>query len=180
MVELTQKTPCAGLLPVTYGDVTLEEVNLGPITSLSAFDDLSKMAAALKKAHGLSWPKPQESHLKDDVRCLWFGRKEVLLTGVAPDESLRKHGAVVDQSDAWAVVSVNGEGTTDVLARLVPVDLRDSAMPVGATVRSQVQHMQGSITKLASDEFIVMVFRSMATTLVHDMKQAMAAVATRK
>jgi len=32
--------------------------------------------------------------------------------------------AVVDQSDGWAALRVTGAGAVDVLARLVPVDLR--------------------------------------------------------
>ncbi|HAC48631.1 MAG TPA: sarcosine oxidase subunit gamma, partial [Sulfitobacter sp.] len=40
---------------------------------------------------------------KGDARCLWFGRDEVLLVGVAPGEALTKHAALVDVSDGWAV-----------------------------------------------------------------------------
>jgi heterotetrameric sarcosine oxidase gamma subunit len=77
-------------------------------------------------------------------------------------------------------VSLKGAGAVDVLARLVPLDLREGHFKRGHTARSQVMHMQASVTRLASDEFMIMVFRSMAGTLVHDMKQAMAAVASRR
>ena len=72
-----------------------------------------------------------------------------------------------------------GDNAVDVLARLVPVDLRDAAMKRGHSIRTQVLHMSASVTKLGTDHFQIMVFRSMAGTLVHDLKRAMAAVASR-
>lgn len=179
MVELTETSPCAGLLPLSIGAVTLDEMEVGRLTSLSPFGDASKMSAALEKAHGMAVPQPNRSTGKDGARCIWFGRGEALLVGPAPDKALAGHGAVVDHSDAWAVVSLKGAGAVDVLARLVPVDLRDGVMKRGHTVRTQVMHMNASITKLGTEHFMIMVFRSMACTLVHDLKGAMAAVASR-
>ena len=91
----------------------------------------------------------------------------------------REVAALVDQSDAWAVVRLEGEGAEDVLARLVPVDLRLVSFPMGATARSKIGHMSGSVTRVGEDAFWLMVFRSMAETLVHDLKSAMEAVAAR-
>ncbi|MEP5732293.1 MAG: sarcosine oxidase subunit gamma [Sulfitobacter sp.] len=179
MVELHQKSACAEILPISLGAVTLEEVDLGALTSLSAFGDASGLSGALRAAHGMDLPGPGRTTGEGQARCLWFSRREVLLVGPEPDATLARHGAVVDVSDAWAVVQLSGPGAVDVLARLVPVDLRDVAFSPGDTARTQVSHMAASITKLASDRFVIMVFRSMAGTLVHDFRQAMAAVASR-
>lgn len=164
---------------MTIGSVSVEEVAAGPMTSLCAFGDASALAAALEAAHGVKWPAPGETSTKGDVRCIWFGRGEALLMGAQPSAKLATHGAVVDQSDAWAVVDLQGAGAVDVLARLVPVDFRDAVFDVGQTARSQIVHMNASITKIAANRFQLMVYRSMAGTLVHDLKQAMAAVAAR-
>ena len=180
MVELKQTSPCAGLLPVTLGDVTMSEMTPGRMTCLTAFGDPADLSAALERAHGMALPAPNRSSGKQGARCIWFGRGYVLLIGPAPDAALAAHAAVVDLSDAWATVSLKGAGAVDVLARLVPLDLREGHFKRGHTARSQVMHMQASVTRLASDEFMIMVFRSMAGTLVHDMKQAMAAVASRR
>ncbi|MGC1504370.1 MAG: sarcosine oxidase subunit gamma family protein [Sulfitobacter sp.] len=179
MVDLKEQSACAGLLPVSLGTVTVEEAAPEWMTCLSAFGDASGLAAVLEQAHGVTLPMPGRSSGKGGVRCLWFGRGEVLLTGAAPDADLEKHAAVVDLSDAWAVVSVSGADAVDVLARLVPVDLRVATFKRGHTARTQLGHMQASITRTGADMFQVMVFRSMAGTLVHDLKQAMAAVASR-
>lgn len=179
VVELKETSPCAGLLPVTVGGVTLEEMSVGAITSLSAQGDPAKMSAALEKAHGMALPKANRSTGKDGARCIWFGLREALLIGPEPDPSMAPHGAVVDQTDAWAVVSLKGPAAVEVLARLVPVDLRDGVFKRGHTLRAPLMHMHGSLTKLGPDHFMIMVFRSMAGTLVHDVKGAMAAVAAR-
>jgi sarcosine oxidase subunit gamma len=176
VVELKETSPFAGLLPLTLGTVTVEEMDLGPMTSLSAFGDA---ATLLRAAHGLDWPKSGETTRNGDVRCLWFGLRDVLLTGAVPDARLAGQAAVVDLSDGWAVAEVHGAGSIDVLARLVPLDLRDASFAPGRTARTQVGHMHASVTRLEADRFMVMVYRSMAGTLVHDLERAMAAVASR-
>lgn len=179
MGELKALSACDGLLPLNMGAAKLVEVDPGVMTSLSPFGDASVLSAALEKAHGMAMPKPNRATGKDGARCIWFGRGEVLLMGPAPDKALGKNAAVVDLSDGWACVELSGAGAVDVLARLVPVDLRDRVFKRGHSVRTQVLHMSASITRLGVDRFQILVFRSMAVTLVHDLKQAMAAVASR-
>ena len=108
-----------------------------------------------------------------------FGRNEVLLAGPAPNSRLSEAMAVVDQSDGWAAAVLRGERGPEVLARLVPVDMRASAFKRGHSVRTQLLHMNVSITRIAPDQVLILCFRSMAGTLVHDLKQAMAGVASR-
>ncbi len=102
------------------------------------------------------------------------------MIGIAPDASLGQHAAVVDQSDAWCAVSLSGGTAEDVLARLVPVDLRRAQFKRGHTVRTQVGHMMTSVTRTGPDSFMILVFRSMAVTLIHELKQAMQFVAARR
>ncbi|MEM6303278.1 MAG: sarcosine oxidase subunit gamma family protein [Pseudomonadota bacterium] len=179
MVELKATSPAAGLLPLRMGGVEVAECDLGHLTSIATFD-AAETGKVLEKAHGLALPGPLRSTETGGARCLWFGHREVLLIGPAPDPALAEHAAVVDQSDGWTCVTVKGAGAADVLARLVPVDVRERAFPTGHTMRSLVFHMNASITRLSADQFLVLVFRSMAGTLVHDLKQAMEAIAARR
>lgn len=180
MVELTSLTPCSGLLPVSHGKTRLEEVDLGPLTLLAPFKGQRKaLSDALKKAHGVSYPDANTTSINENVRALWFGRDAAVLTGTPPDAALAGYAAVINQSDAWTVVSLSGSTSVDVLARLVPVDLRLSHFPEGATARSLINHMSGSITRIGPDAFLILVFRSMAQTLVEELSEAMEAVATR-
>lgn len=178
VADLNETSACAGLLPLSIGRFTVEERLPGVLTSLSAFDPVA-MGKALEKAHGVAWPVPKRSTGKAKARCLWFGLREVLLLGPTPDVALAKHGAVVDVTDGWAVVEVSGTGVEDVLARLVPVDVRSTTFKRGHTVRTKLGHMNASITRVGADAFEILVFRSMATTLVHDLKRAMESVMAR-
>ncbi|APG46275.1 sarcosine oxidase subunit gamma [Phaeobacter porticola] len=180
MVELRAKTPCAGLLPITVGNLTLCEVDPAVMTSLAPYQGQSKaLSDALGTAHGLRWPAPNRSHTKAGARVIWFGREMALLTGVAPDPALFEHAALTDQSDGWAVVRLEGNGGEDVLARLCPVDLRASVFKRGHTLRCELKHMAVSVTRLGPKTFQVMVFRSLAETLVEEVKTAMEAVEAR-
>lgn len=180
MAELIAKSPCDGLLPVSVGGLTLSELEQGHLTTLAPFKGQEKaLSAALEAAHGMKLPAPGRSNGKTGNRAIWFGRDMVLLAGSAPDPSLSKHAALTDQSDAWAVVRLEGQGCEDVLARLCPIDLRGQTFKRGHTARTELRHMMASITRVGANSFQIMVFRSLARTLVHDLKTAMEAVAAR-
>ncbi len=180
MAKLIAKTPLDGMAVLTIGTVSIEEVDLGVLTSVAPYvDQASDAGAALKSAHGMAWPAPNRATGKEGARAIWFGRDMVLLAGPAPDASLATHAALTDQSDAWCAVQVSGAGAEDVLARLVPVDVGFARFKRGHTARTQIQHMNGSVTRVGTDTFVLMVFRSMAGTLLHDLRRAMESVAAR-
>lgn len=180
MVELIAKSACAGLLPLQIGRLTVSEVDLGYLTSVAPFVGKAKaLSGALKTAHGMTFPAANRATGKAAARAIWFGREMALLAGPAPDPALATYAALTDQSDAWACVELTGAGAEDALARLVPVDLRVAHFARNHTVRTQIQHMNGSITRTGPQTFLILVFRAMAATLVHDLEQALEAVAAR-
>ncbi|MEJ6397777.1 sarcosine oxidase subunit gamma [Yoonia sp. 208BN28-4] len=177
MVRLIAKTPCAGLLPVTHGDLRLEEVTYPTITSVAPFKgQATAVSKALKSAVGVSFPKPNRSTSAADTRAIWAGLGVALICG--PDAPRLDGAAVTDQSDGWAIVRLSGDSAEDVLARLVPIDLRKQVFPSGQTARTMLAHMSVSVTRI-DDSFEVMAMRSMAGTLVHDLETAMRGVAAR-
>lgn len=180
MTELIAKSPCEGLLPKTIGNVTITEDLPSTMTSLAPFEGREKdLSAALKAAHGMGLPAPGRTTGKADARSVWFSQGQVLLMGPEPDATLADFAALTDQSDAWAVVRIEGPGVMDVLARLVPLDLRAGHFKRGHTARTSCAHMMASLTKVGENSFQIMVFRSMAETLVHDLKTAMEGAAAR-
>lgn len=180
MVELIAKAPLEGFEPLTVGTATLSEKDLGVLTSVAPYKgQIKALGEALKKAHGMAWPAPNRATGKTDARAIWFGREMAFLAGPVPDPSLAQYAALTDQSDAWTCLQLTGAAAEDILARLVPVDMRASAFKRGHTARSKVQHMNGSITRTGSETFLIMVFRSMAKTLLHDLQRAMESVAAR-
>lgn len=179
MDKVQERQVWGRLLPMTVGSVRVEAQDLGVLTSLSPYGDASAVTDILQAAHGVAVPEPGRSTGKDGARCIWFGRKDLLLIGPHPDAGLAHYAAVVDVSDGWAAVTIEGAAGVDVLARLVPVDLRPSTFKRGHTLRTQVGHMNASITRLGPERLLVLVFRSMAGTLVTELRHALEAVHAR-
>lgn len=167
MTDLTPLSPAAGLLPLTIGAVTLEEPDMQPMHLVAPF-----------KGQSLPMPAPNQMISEDGRQSLWFGREQALVIGDLPS-GLAGRAAVTDQSDAWTRLVLSGADARDVLARLTPLDLRDSAFPTGSATRTELFHMQSSIARLGPEAWQIMTFRSMAGTLVHDLKVAMEGVAAR-
>ncbi|MEM8579242.1 MAG: sarcosine oxidase subunit gamma [Pseudomonadota bacterium] len=176
MAELIAKSPCDGLLPRTIGTCTIAEVDLGVLTSVAPYKGAGEV---LKGPHGMTFPAPNRATGGEGARAIWFGRDMALLAGPAPDPSLAERAALTDQSDAWACVTLSGPDAEDVLARLVPVDLRAPGFAEGHSIRTQLQHLNVSITRIEADTFLILAFHSMAGTLVHDLVEALESVAAR-
>lgn len=167
-------------MPLACGGLTLREVDPGRITALSPWmGQADALSEALQTAHGMRFPVSGRATGGDGARVVWTGLDQAMLLGPEPDIALGQHCVMVDQSDAWAVVRLDGIGAEDVLARLVPVDLRPAVFKPGHTVRSLLAHMTVSVTRLGPETFQIMAFRSMAGTLVHDLHAAMSAVMRR-
>ena len=180
MDNLVAQSPLSGLLPISAGNVRLSEADLGQISLLLRFDgQRDSLSKCLKQNVGLSLPAPNRSAKNGTTRLVWFGREAYLLTGADVPKTVLDIAAVTDQSDAWACIEIAGVGVEDVLARLVPVELRPQVFATDDSARTFEGHMQASITRLAEDRLLDMVFRSMAETLVEELKEAMEAVAAR-
>lgn len=165
---------------MAIGKATLTEVDLGPLTTVAPYKGRDgKLGEALKAAHGMAWPGVNRATGKQGARAIWFGQRMALLAGPEPDPKLAEHAALCDQSDAWVAVTLEGEAAAEVLARVVPIDLRPQVFKRGHTARTELQHMMASVTKLGEGSFLILVFRSLADTLLHDLKTAMEGVAAR-
>ncbi|MGX9354613.1 sarcosine oxidase subunit gamma [Roseobacteraceae bacterium S113] len=174
------KSACAGLLPITRGSVSLSEVEAGALTSVQPFKGKhAAVSAALDAGMGAKLPAPGRSTGKAGARVVWFGRESFVVIGAAVPAPVAADAAVSDQSDAWAVVRLEGAEVEAVLARLVPVDLRGKTFKRGHTCRTILGHVTVSITRVGAQAFEIMSFRSMAKTLVHDLETAMGQVAVR-
>lgn len=180
MLDLKASSPLAGQSHKAAG-LRLAEIDLGEMSLLMPFKGKEALLSkALEAAHGIALPAPNRMVMAGETRAIWFGAEAALVTGVAVDARLRAHAAITDQSDAWTCVTLEGAGAEDVLARLVPIDLRAARFPVGQTARTQIGHMSGSVARLAEDRFLLMVFRSMAGTLFHELTEVMDALAARQ
>ena len=172
MAKFIANSPCADLLPLTVGTVTLDEIIPPSIYSVSPANGQQKaVSQTFKSAIAVNLPAPNRTGEADDTRVMWLGIDQWLVFGAGlPD--LGGKAAVTDQSDAWAIVRMSGDDVEAVLARLVPVDLRAKVFRKGHTARTLIGHMTGSVTRLSPKSFEIMVMRSMASTLVHELERA--------
>ncbi|SPH18778.1 hypothetical protein DEA8626_02322 [Defluviimonas aquaemixtae] len=178
MPSLIEKSPCDDLLPVLDGGLKLSEAREARITSVTPFAGKDRGVATALKSLGLGWPKPGQAVTGQAGACLWTGRGQAFLVGPVP-EGLDGIAALTDQSDAWARMELTGPHVAEVLARLVPLDLRAAVFPVGTVARSGLNHMMMILHRTGDDCFEIMVFRSMAATAVEEIRHAMAARAAR-
>ena len=172
MARLIATLATEGRLPIEIGDTILEDAQPEAITWVAPFD---RKMTAVKKALG-GFPGPGEVAEVIAGRALSVGPGQALILGSAVTCD---GAAVVDQSDGWTVVALDGASARDVLARLTPLDLRDTSLPEGATARALIGHMTASLTRVGPYRYEIMVFRSMTDTLLHEVQRAMTQVAAR-
>ena len=172
MASLIAKSAFAGLgLPVTHGNVTLSEGQADPIWSIAPYPGQAKAIAKAMKP--LKFPAPGRFESAGSGHLVWAGRDTAFVIGSAPPDGLDTLAAVTDQSDGWACLSLSGAGAEDVLARLIVIDPRLSAFPVGASAKLLLNHMQALVWRVETHRFDMLVFRSMARTAVHELTEAM-------
>ncbi|QXT40689.1 sarcosine oxidase subunit gamma [Gymnodinialimonas ceratoperidinii] len=174
MAELVSKSAFEGALPITHGDVTLSELNHDAITWVAPFKGKeAEVSDALDSQIGAPFPEPGRS----SGAVVWTGPRQAMVLGATLDPI--PGAALSDQGSAWACCTLEGDGAAEVLARLVPIDLRDEAFAVDHAARTLLGHMNCILIRRAPQRFEIMVFRSMATSCAHELSRAMAMVAAR-
>jgi sarcosine oxidase subunit gamma len=168
--ELIAK-PALEVAPLTKAGITLAPHDPGPITALAVLPGGDKALAKGLKSLGLSFPDPGAFTASGAARLVWTGRDQAFLMGVAPPAL--DGAAVIDQTDGWAGFRLSGPGIPDALARLVALDLRDAAFPVGRVARSGLNHMSMILIRPEAQAFEIYVFRSMARTAWHELAEVL-------
>jgi heterotetrameric sarcosine oxidase gamma subunit len=142
VVSLVASSPFDHALPLTPGEIRLTEVPVEDAVLIAPFEGAEReVGAILQKSLGLLFPGPGETARSAEARILWAGPGRALLIGAALPEGLGDRAAITDQGDGIAALGISGQGVEAVLARLVPIDLRSRAFPVGRTARTLVGHM---------------------------------------
>ena len=179
MPELIAKSALAGHAPLTLLATTLAEGMAEPITSIAPFPGrLDRVNAALAPL-GLAFPAPNTQSIAGETRLLWTGRDQAFLIGTSAPDGLAEHAALTDQTDGWAILTLQGPAAGDALMRPIPLDLRLASFPVGRTARAPLNHMQAIVTRIGPESFEIMVFRSMARTARAELAEAMEVLTAR-
>ena len=86
--------------------------------------------------------------------------------------SLSKQMAMTDQSDSWVILALSGPQSRQTLARICPIDCGVSAMPIGTTARTSMEHLGAIITRRPDEGdyqpcFWLLSARSSAASFLH-------------
>lgn len=101
------------------------------------------------------------------------GPGEWLVVTDGPAHSPDIDGAmVVNQSHGRTLFRLSGPDAVAILMRGVAVDLAGGALPAGASASMAFGHLSINLTRLAEDSFELVVGRSFAESLYHDLRQA--------
>lgn len=179
MPELIAKSALSGHAPLTLLATTLAEGMAEPITSIAPFPGRMDRVNATLAPLGLAFPQPNTQATSGETRLLWAGRDQAFLIGTKAPENLSDHAALTDQTDGWAVLTLQGPAAADALMRPFPLDLRATAFPLGCTARAPLNHMQAILTRTGPEAFEIMVFRSMARTAWAELAEALEVLAAR-
>ncbi len=108
---------------------------------------------------------------------LWNGPNSwLVLDEDASHLAARTGGAVTDQSDGLFLFAISGPYAREILKRLVPIDLRETAFAPDAVAITHAAHIGVRIWR-EEQNFILACFRSFAPSLHHALVEAEGAVA---
>jgi heterotetrameric sarcosine oxidase gamma subunit len=159
---------------------------------------ISRHPLADSAPHGIEMPGVNHFELVDDARIhsvLAFRGAEQGVSGVLvalPPSEVRHVGPgewllvsgdgaqapqidgamVVDQSHGRTLFRLSGPDSIAILMRGVAVDLAGGALPIGGSTSMAFGHLSINLARIAENAFEVIVGRSFAESLYHDVRQA--------
>jgi sarcosine oxidase subunit gamma len=160
-----------------FGSVKVEEITGKALVSIAEpLGIKTKLKTAIKKSLGAEWPEIGSSTTSSKGYQLLGIQSDMIFAyfdhpgGLAdkPVKSLLKDNAYcTDQSDAWAMIQISGEGVYAALERICPLNLASDVFEVGAVARTSMEHLGVIIFKTDENTFVLMGATSSAEDLLH-------------
>ncbi|MEM7777159.1 MAG: hypothetical protein AAF732_16270 [Pseudomonadota bacterium] len=180
--------PALGGFDVSIGSCRLAEVTRFGLLSLAwPHDAEPEFRQALADASGIDLP-PCGTIAADpggDVRLLRMtvDHAYMLFESGAVERthsifsSLAQSIYVTELADALTVLRLQGDQTTDVLARICMLDLSGTSLTTGCVARTRFEHISVVVVHEAPSRFLLMCGRSYARSFQHDLEDRMSSVA---
>ena len=190
--SLTAQSPLGGYEMITDGTSLIEVTGLSMVSvaplagSQAAFQTAISKLFKTDKSHS---PKPSATMALDQSckqLCIlmpsaqnqWFlcfdddGTNPINAAKTLMGKSLSKQMAMTDQSDSWVILALSGPQSRQTLARICPIDCGVSAMPIGTTARTSMEHLGAIITRRPDEGdhqpcFWLLSARSSAASFLH-------------
>jgi len=154
------------------GATTVAEQGLRGMITLRGDLSAARLKKACKAVTGAEMPGKRGVSIKGESGIAWMSPDELLLLVphseadaiVAKIDAALKgtHFLAVNVSDARAMISVQGAGAREVLARVCPADLRAKSLGAGEMRRTRLAQVPAAIWTQDGTDFNVICFRSVA------------------
>lgn len=121
--------------------------NIAIIGMTARESEIASLVSAFKEAYGLDLPMKPARIEKDGLGVVWVGRYQWLVMSGATnlEEILRArfagYAAIVDHTDARAVVSISGPRARDLLAKGLSIDLHPRVFAPGSAAATAILHI---------------------------------------
>jgi sarcosine oxidase subunit gamma len=151
--------------PRRFGDVTLEAIGDGTILELLGKPGTAEIVGALQTRGPFS--------VRTAGPGQWFAVSDRSLAPGEIDDCTKDIAAiasVVDQSHGRVRIRVSGAPVRSVLAKGTGVDLHPAAFPLGRAAMTLIGHIGVNLARTAADTFEVLVLRSFAEDLWHELE----------
>ncbi|MBT8459364.1 MAG: hypothetical protein KJN60_06840 [Boseongicola sp.] len=168
--------PILGDVHHDFGACTLaERTDIALISVAIPKDGRKALSDKLKELWELSVPSAMETRHTNKIRAIPMTVDQFMLafssdgtmSETDAQESLADVGYTTLQTDAWVILELKGSGAITALERICPIDLDQSAFPIGSAARTSMEHLGACIVRLEADQFWLMSARSSAQSFYH-------------
>ncbi len=150
---------------------------------------LPRLNEHLEETIDLSWPDPgrfsaSETASTDPggtpLMLMWLAPDQCMLLAPRQDSRLTRFigsldgtGYATDQTDNWVALRLSGDLAVPGLERICPLDLHESAMPIGTAARTVMEHLAVIILRESADGFLLLSPSSSARSFHHAVTTSM-------
>ena len=174
---LTAASPLDGF-NVRLDQIAITEVSDRALVSLAVPNGKQQqLAERIKTVFAADLPQPGKSAVaqRDSARLLGLARDQFFIAFDDHQSDPEAHikdlvgetGYVVDQSDSWVMLSVEGARSRSMLERICPIDLNPASFAIGDVARTVMEHHSAIIVREGEDGYLLLSPRSSAKSFAH-------------
>ena len=178
--KLSPRSPLNGYKQ-TFGDTSLSEVtDYGLISLAIPVGKTEIFSTKIQSEYLCAVPGPGQLAVSEryDIKLLWMQSHQYFLMGKYSEQlsvkivkqRLSDIACISNQSDSWVMLYLQGQGSTNALERICPLDLHPQSFPTGSVSRTSMEHMPTVIIKKRENQFLLLGLRSSAHSFLHAIK----------
>jgi len=181
-ITLTAAPFLGGYGKSTGGTRLRERDDLALVSLAMPMRGKTALTKAFRNSFGLSMPSPTRATETDGIRLIQTSPDQFMLIFAHATPDAAAHVAsrlgdtayLTEQTDGWVRLELAGPGAIAALERICPLDLHDSAFPVGAAGRTTMEHMSAVIIRTGPDTFLLLSASSSGMSFLHALETSLA------